>query len=574
MADQFNVYSQIPIVRTIPYDLRQRIIRLQVIEDGIRNHNIVFITDDDRVWTLGDNVNEMFDLDERNQPIELISLNGKRIVQMVSGHRFVWALTEHGNLWSWGMNTLGQLASPERNGKQGQNVGHRPGEVSTPFVKSIKIVSIALGHSFGSILTDTGRVYTFGDNRFGQLGLCDRSIRDDLNPILDPDTKMIDIAAGANHLILLSTDRKCVYSCGDNRMGQLGHPSQPESDTITCIDRPTLIQLSLNTTTNIRSIGCGRNHTLILTNTGLIYAFGDNRRGQVAINNNNSCSSNEQIVSIPHLVQVDDICDRLYTINLSDLSVARSATVNDRLYVWGMIKMKRTSRLMAENPDQSLFHIVRQPKRSNIIAIGKLFTVYEANGLTYNNNDLSIIHSGRPSAIGKWFDHANQSDVQFMISGKTIFAHKKLLSTYSEYFCHYFGFETDTDCQNELIPICDFSYETYRNYIHFIYTGELFDSNDGRPLMKRLIELIDLSLTYDEMDLYERCTNEIDKLLIPSIVTDLYDQAYRYQLKSIMEQCSRFIITNWTKMLEQINFEQWLSCHEHIRPSIGNLKPK
>ncbi|KAJ6221113.1 hypothetical protein RDWZM_006925 [Blomia tropicalis] len=161
-----------------------------------------------------------------------------------------------------------------------------------------------------------------------------------------------------------------------------------------------------------------------------------------------------------------------------------------------------------------------------------------------------------------------------MISGKTIFAHKKLLSTYSEYFSHYFGFESDTDCQNELIPICDFSYETYRNYIHFIYTGELFDSNDGRPLMKRLIELIDLSLTYDEMDLYERCTNEIDKLLIPSIVTDLYDQAYRYQLKSIMEQCSRFIITNWTKMLEQINFEQWLSCHEHIRPSIGNLKPK
>lgn len=69
-------------------------------------------------------------------------------------------------------------------------------------------------------------------------------------------------------------DRKAL-SFGRNQHGQLGHSE------LKIFEKPTLIEGLANV--NVIQAACGRNHTLFLTDTGTVYACGDNRSGQCGI---------------------------------------------------------------------------------------------------------------------------------------------------------------------------------------------------------------------------------------------------------------------------------------------------
>lgn len=64
---------------------------------------------------------------------------------------------------------------------------------------------------------------------------------------------------------------------GRNTFGQLG-----TEDTVTK-NVPTLVPALENM--NVIGAACGRNHTLFLTDTGTVYACGDNRSGQCGVGN-------------------------------------------------------------------------------------------------------------------------------------------------------------------------------------------------------------------------------------------------------------------------------------------------
>lgn len=79
------------------------------------------------------------------------------------------------------------------------------------------------------------------------------------------------------HSILISMDRKAL-SFGRNQFGQLG---QPELKTY---EKPTLIPDLEHV--NVIQTACGRNHSLFLTDAGVVYACGDNKSGQCGVGNN------------------------------------------------------------------------------------------------------------------------------------------------------------------------------------------------------------------------------------------------------------------------------------------------
>lgn len=74
-------------------------------------------------------------------------------------------------------------------------------------------------------------------------------------------------------------DRKAL-SFGRNQFGQLG---QPELRTY---EKPTLIPELEDV--NIIQAACGRNHSLFLSDKGVVYACGDNKSGQCGIGNNST----------------------------------------------------------------------------------------------------------------------------------------------------------------------------------------------------------------------------------------------------------------------------------------------
>ncbi|XP_036770309.1 protein RCC2 isoform X1 [Manis pentadactyla] len=86
------------------------------------------------------------------------------------------------------------------------------------------------------------------------------------------------VASGscAAHSLLITTEGK-LWSWGRNEKGQLGHGDTKR------VEAPKLIEgLSHEV---IVSAACGRNHTLALTETGSVFAFGENKMGQLGLGN-------------------------------------------------------------------------------------------------------------------------------------------------------------------------------------------------------------------------------------------------------------------------------------------------
>ena len=394
--DPFNEYNSLSICKSIETKLRKQITLLQVVPDELRNYNIIFVTKENQVFAFGDNTNGCLGVGHDNPILDeakqIKELQGKHVIQICTGNRFVMVRTRFGELFSWGTNTNGQLAQLDEFRKTSIMV---PAKVELPFAKSIAVKHVCVGYAFGAILTSDGKVYAFGQNDFGQCGTGDRDDREDLNQIFELDP-VRQIGCGAKHLVMLSCCNTKMYVCGSNDMGQLG---------LNCTLKtvPAVLKVPIKSGETIRAVACGYAHTLVLLSNGMILGFGDNRQGSLGTSSNGSNN-----ICDPHLIQEDEIFERLYTNSLSNISVAKSASSKDRLYVWGPVKDKNAYKV--EQFDQSTQKeamlegainnqtqsnnnknltkvptIISRPRRAYITSVAKLFAVYEPNCLTFSD---------------------------------------------------------------------------------------------------------------------------------------------------------------------------------------------
>ncbi len=183
-----------------------------------------------------------------------------------------------------------------------------------PNINNVTQITTGIEHSL--LLSQNGKVYGFGFNYSGQLGLghnYDRNV-----PILNPHlNNIVQLAAGANHSIAL-TSKGTVYSFGDNTVGQLGKLG-PSSNVPQLI--PDLY--------DIISISAGNNHTMALTANGHVYIFGRNNKGQLGLGDVNRRSIP---VLNPYLNDIIQISAG------GDYSMALTST--GKLYIFGKLNTR------------------------------------------------------------------------------------------------------------------------------------------------------------------------------------------------------------------------------------------
>jgi alpha-tubulin suppressor-like RCC1 family protein len=212
-------------------------------------------------------------------PVELPGGVGA-VVQIAAGARFSLALTASGQVYAFGENDYGQLGSTNNNGSEAANP--TPAPVRLPGATGA-VSQIAAGASHSLVLTTTGQLYAFGDNRYGQLGNATNDGVDTANAM--PATvslpggagQAIAIAGGAAHSLVL-TDTGRLYAFGENDYGQLGVATNSGSEAA----NPAPAQVSLPVAAGRPiAIAAGARHSLALGSTGRVYAFGANRYGQL-----------------------------------------------------------------------------------------------------------------------------------------------------------------------------------------------------------------------------------------------------------------------------------------------------
>ena len=138
------------------------------------------------------------------------------------------------------------------------------------------------GGGGGDQSEDRGRyVYVFGAGYHGQLGRkAARGHKKYANiPIgvhLPSSIAVREISCGALHTAVV-TDSGLVYTWGDGRMGQLGHLQEGFSNQPV----PTLV--SSLSGSSITHISCGQNHTVCIDDGGRVYSWGWAKYGQLGL---------------------------------------------------------------------------------------------------------------------------------------------------------------------------------------------------------------------------------------------------------------------------------------------------
>jgi alpha-tubulin suppressor-like RCC1 family protein len=96
----------------------------------------------------------------------------KHVVEIAGGHNHALALLEDGEVVGWGDNEQGALGtlSGEKCGKGGGLIACDRYATVIPGLTGVEATAIAAGGGYSLVLSRGGRVYAFGNNKYGMLG--------------------------------------------------------------------------------------------------------------------------------------------------------------------------------------------------------------------------------------------------------------------------------------------------------------------------------------------------------------------------------------------------------------------
>jgi alpha-tubulin suppressor-like RCC1 family protein len=114
----------------------------------------------------------------------------------------------------------------------------------------------------------------FGENKYGQHGAGDASSRPAGSEVVAlRDAGVTKVAAGWSHSAALTREGR-VLLWGRGNFGQLGHGTRADSASPRAVSLPADAGVAVD-------VACGSEHTLVLTERGVLFAWGWNEHGRL-----------------------------------------------------------------------------------------------------------------------------------------------------------------------------------------------------------------------------------------------------------------------------------------------------
>ncbi|WP_240416785.1 fibronectin type III domain-containing protein [Paenibacillus periandrae] len=201
----------------------------------------------------------------RTNPIHFQNPEAEPIkVQMALGNIHSLALLSNGTVWAWGYGALG-------NGMEyipdSIDIAYRSGRPVQTGINDV--IRIGAGNEHSIALKNDGTVWTWGNNRYGQLGN-ETTVKQILPVQVSGLSNIREIVAGRSHSVALKSDGT-VWTWGRNHKGQLGDG--------TIIDRITPVQVA--NLSGVKAISANGDFTLVLKDDGTVWGWGANNYGQL-----------------------------------------------------------------------------------------------------------------------------------------------------------------------------------------------------------------------------------------------------------------------------------------------------
>lgn len=272
---------------------------------GLRH--TAFLLDDGTVYTCGCNDLGQLGHDKaRKKPEQVVALDAQIIEALSCGESHTLALNDKGQVFSWGLGSDGQLGL----GNFDECV-RVPRNIKT--LSDVQITQVACGYWHSLALSKGGHIFSWGQNRSGQLGLGSQG-----QSVCTPQSvqslqgiPFAQITAGGAHSFA-RTFSGALFGWGCNKFGQLGL-----NDTN---DRHFPALLKSLRSQRVVYICCGEDHTAVLTKEGGVFTFGAGGYGQLGHNSTNHEINPRKVFELMGNVVTQIACGRQHTLAYTPLS--------------------------------------------------------------------------------------------------------------------------------------------------------------------------------------------------------------------------------------------------------------
>ena len=215
--------------------------------------------------------------ESQNRPVALMEDPGFLLTSLVCGYHHSAAITDKGQLFTWGRGVFGQL-------------GHGNHEsYSVPMavaaLAQVSILQVSCGWQHSLALSQSGQVYSWGYGDDGQLG--QGNTQDFITPTVIPglrDVAVVKVACGHSH-------SGCIAAEGEGYMWGLG----PDARLFFLSAEPTVSPVSIRFPAAITALSLGVSHSAVVTEDGSVYTAGVGSEGQLG----QECQGFSERVKVP-----------------------------------------------------------------------------------------------------------------------------------------------------------------------------------------------------------------------------------------------------------------------------------
>ncbi len=302
------------------------------------------LTSNGRVFIWGSNSSGQLGYDKnlsRTQyPIDItdsFSLDdNEKIVKIALGYLHSAAITSSGRIFMWGDNLQRQL------GTIYIDYSSVPIDITSRFqLKSGETIeSVELGGFHSAAITSLGRLFLWGDNHYGQLGIGETTIYSSVpcditkSIKLNPYEEIADFSLGMYHSAVLTSYGR-LFMWGSNQYGQTGD----SLDEINPIPESITSKFQTSKNEKIISIELGQYHSAALTSFGNIYVWGSNSSHQLGEGIDYKCDTP---TNITNQFSLNNDEDKIISINLGGHH-STVLTSSGKLFLWGFCWHDKTS---------------------------------------------------------------------------------------------------------------------------------------------------------------------------------------------------------------------------------------
>ncbi|KAF9434396.1 hypothetical protein BGZ76_008095 [Entomortierella beljakovae] len=143
---------------------------------------------------------------------------------------------------------------------------------------NVKFVDGAVGRNHTILIAENGAVYGAGDNKMGQLGNANHKDHTSLVHITSlGKEKGASVSCGADFTMVLS-DKGQLWAFGSPEYGQLGNKTNgqylQQSNRLVHIPQTSPVLVAALKDKVVTQVACGTNHTIALTDDGMVYSWG------------------------------------------------------------------------------------------------------------------------------------------------------------------------------------------------------------------------------------------------------------------------------------------------------------